>query len=297
MELVLHFLMRLLMRWLVAHQDTWWGRFLLKQRGPRQDVTRMTRRQRLRSARSFLLFGVVSGALFAVSGYLSAKLGLDRHEAIYMCIIWFLGIFTLMGLGGGIYLFAHVLIGTIADGLRWRFVKPPMATWSPPANLWMFWGDGRSGSHKMLKSVVRSFVESFTSHSTYYAGDVAMGHIVEAAWSSGATGFRFDLVSGRHDGSPLLVPVVGHSVAQYAAWLPHLITNSKSSIRFVSRAELVVTIDPAMRRPCAHGDGYESPFSCLLRIVDDRGREYSHWVHGWSGPRRQKPAGRRRTKR
>jgi hypothetical protein len=76
----------------------------------------------------------------------------------------------------------------------------------------------------------------------FEASERAMGHIVDAAWSSGATGFRFDLLSGDHDASPLLTPV-NRAIAQYAAWLPHLAMDPKSSVRFVSRAGLAVHVD------------------------------------------------------
>src|SRR5213593_3169822 len=102
-------------------------------------------------------------------------------------------------------------------------------------------------SHKTLKCVVRSLAESFTSLMNYGADDYVIGHVVYAAWSTGSMGFRVDLLSGATDSSPLLVPQVRDSVARYVAWLPDMVRRSRSSLEFVTQAELVVSVDPAVR--------------------------------------------------
>ena len=288
LELVAHILSFLLARWLTTHQHTRLGRFLLRHHGPRQDVQHMSHRQQYRSAGTFFLYGIITGGLLAATIYGHMKIGIADDNIVYVCLLWFLQIFTLLWMGAAIYLFACATVGAVSRFIKRRYSKPPMSTWSPPADARMLEGAATTGSHKKLKSVVRSFVESFTSYANYYAGDLAMGHVVRAAWASGATGFRFDLLYGAHDASPLFVPEVGHAIAQYAAWLPHLVVSSESSMRFVCRAELVVTVDPAMRRPSRYPGRHESPFTCLLRITDDRGKEYSHRLTGWSSPNERK---------
>ena len=115
-----HFLFRISARWVLAHQDNRAARFLLKHRGPRQDVAWMTRSERFRSAWTFLLWGIASGALLAVTIYGWSKLAPDDDSVVYMCIVWFLMIFTLMGLGGGIYLFVRGLTSGISEAVRRR---------------------------------------------------------------------------------------------------------------------------------------------------------------------------------
>jgi peptidoglycan/LPS O-acetylase OafA/YrhL len=115
-----HFLFRILTRWVLAHQDNRLARFLLKHRGPRQDVAWMTRPERFRSAWTFLLYGIASGALLAVTIYGWSELGLHDNGVVYMCIVWFLMIFTLMGLGGGIYLFVRGLACGMSQAIRRR---------------------------------------------------------------------------------------------------------------------------------------------------------------------------------
>lgn len=139
-------------------------------------------------------------------------------------------------------------------------------------------------SHKTLKSVVRSLAESFTSLMNYHTDDYVMGHVVHAAWSTGATEFRVNLLNGASNSSPLLVAPVRDAVARYVEWLPDILRRSHSDLQFVTAAELVVTVDPATRRP--HGDSgfQESPFTCTVRITDDRGKLYSHSISDWWYP-------------
>ncbi|UCG63148.1 MAG: hypothetical protein JSV52_07675 [Candidatus Zixiibacteriota bacterium] len=138
-------------------------------------------------------------------------------------------------------------------------------------------------SHKTLKSVVVSLAQSFTSTLNYASGDYVMGHIVYTAWSTGATGLRLDLLSGETDSSPLLTPPVRNSLPIYVNLLPDIVERSNSSMEFIARAELVITVDPTQRRPYRHGL-FESPFTCTVRIVDDRGKEYSHRIEDWWFP-------------
>lgn len=148
--------------------------------------------------------------------------------------------------------------------------------------------------HKTLKSVVASLAQSFTSCMNYVGDDYVMGHIVWAAWATGATRLRVDLLSGATDGSPLWVPEVRDAVAGYVKRLPTLVLGSSSSVDFVAAAELVVTVDPTTRRPAGEKGHQESPFTCTVRIVDDRGKEYVHEIRDWWLPEKVPPAPRKK---
>ncbi len=145
-------------------------------------------------------------------------------------------------------------------------------------------------SHKTLQSVVRSLAESFASLMNYGAYDYIMGHIVLAAWSSGARDLRVDLLTGATDPSALLTPPVRASIAGYVERLPELVRCSNSDLAFVVEAELRVTVDPTTRRPRGYGKHDESPFTCTVRIVDDRGKVYAHRIQDWWFPERALPA-------
>ena len=139
-------------------------------------------------------------------------------------------------------------------------------------------------THKTLESVVRSVAESFVSFMNYRGDDYVMGHVVRAAWQTNATEFRVDLLTGATDASPLLVPHVRDSVASYVRWLPDTVQRSNSDLKFVSEAELIVSVDPGIRRWRGDSGFYESPFTCTVRIVDDRGKVYSHQISDWWYP-------------
>jgi hypothetical protein len=115
----------------------------------------------------------------------------------------------------------------------------------------------------------------------YRGDDYVMGHIVHASWVSGAREFRVDLLTGVTDPSALLVPKVKNSVVSYVEWLPEMIRRSNSDLAFVAEAELRVSVDPSVKRPHGNSGFFESPFECTVRIVDDRGKEYSHRIADW----------------
>ena len=61
-------------------------------------------------------------------------------------------------------------------------------------------------------------------------------------------------------------------------------------MEFVAEAELNVSVDPAARRPSEHAGLCESPYSCSVRILEDRGRTYQHEIRGWWYPDKPPPA-------
>ena len=139
-------------------------------------------------------------------------------------------------------------------------------------------------SHKALKGVVRNIVELFTSLMNYRGGDYVMGHIVSAAWSTGATELHVDLLTGETAPSPLLVPPVQEIVARYVKDFPGLLRRSRSDVEFVASAQFSVTVGPRRRRQYRFTELYESPFTCSSRIVDDRGKIYEYALSNWWYP-------------
>jgi hypothetical protein len=149
-------------------------------------------------------------------------------------------------------------------------------------------------SHKTLKSVVRSMAESFTSLMNYRNDDYVMGHLVYAAWKTGGNECRVDLLTGLTNSSPLLIPPVRDSIASYVSRFPKIVKNSNSDMRFVTAAELLITIDPNTRRPCKDSVYQESPYTCSVCITDDRGKQYLHSISGWWFPERMPPRTKQR---
>ena len=139
-------------------------------------------------------------------------------------------------------------------------------------------------SHKVLVSVVRSVAESFTSLMNHEGGDYVMGHLVRAAWSTGATEIQVDLLTGKVSSSPLAVEPVRTSLAWQAHMFPDLVARSGSSMAFVTSASLRLTVDPAVRRPVPGTGLSESPFTCTVALTDDRSKPYAHSISAWWYP-------------
>ncbi len=139
-------------------------------------------------------------------------------------------------------------------------------------------------SHKVLVSVVRSVAESFTSLMNHEGTDYVMGHLVRAAWSSGATDVHVDLLTGKVSTSALAVAPVRDSLAWQAHLFPGLVARSGSSMAFVTSASLRLTVDPTTRRPVPGTALFESPFTCTVALIDDRGKPYTHSISAWWYP-------------
>ena len=65
-----------------------------------------------------------------------------------------------------------------------------------------------------------------------------------------------------------------------------MVHQSNSDPNFVREAELLVTVDPQAPRRHGTSEFFESPFTCTVRVVDDRGKEYSHRISDWWYPER-----------
>lgn len=140
-------------------------------------------------------------------------------------------------------------------------------------------------SHKVLKSVVASVAGSFTSLMNYSDGDYVMGHLVRAIWASGDPELRVDLISGQASPESLLVRPVADAVRHYSKRFPELVSRHRSSMNFVSQAQLVVRFDPAIKRPVRlHSTLLESPYTCTVSLTDDRGKVYTASLSGWWFP-------------
>jgi hypothetical protein len=139
-------------------------------------------------------------------------------------------------------------------------------------------------SHKKLQAVANNFVESFLGLTNYWDDDYIFGHLIRAAWVTGGTNLRVDLLSGNVDPSTLLVPPVIKSIEAYVKDFPDLIKRSGSDIGFVQSAIFEVVIEPKERR-LHRGIGIqESPFMGSIKIIADNGKVYSHAKSDWEYP-------------
>ena len=111
MDFVVKLLLKAIFAWINAHPDAAFSRFMLKQRGPRTDVARMNRLQRLSSALAFLLWGCLFLGLWLLIAYLTFGLGFLSQDNPLVAVLMF-GLTLLSGCGvvGGLYLLVRVFV-------------------------------------------------------------------------------------------------------------------------------------------------------------------------------------------
>ena len=111
MHFVVNLLLQQVIAWINAHPDAAFSRFMRKERGPRTDVVRMNRLQRLRSALLFLVWGCLLLGLWLLVSYLTFGLGvLPRDNPVVESLIFGLAVLAGCGFVGGAYLLLRVLI-------------------------------------------------------------------------------------------------------------------------------------------------------------------------------------------
>lgn len=111
MDVLVKLLLKAIVGWINAHPHSPFSRFMLKQRGPRTDVARMNRVQRLASALVFLLWGCLFLGLWLLTAYLTFGLKLFLPDNVVVMILLF-GLALLSGCGflDGIYLLVRVFV-------------------------------------------------------------------------------------------------------------------------------------------------------------------------------------------
>ena len=111
MHFVVEILLKAIVKWINAHPDSAFSRFMLKQRGPRTDVARMSRVQRLASALAFLLWGCLFLGLWLLTAYLTFGLHLfSPDNTVVLVLIFGLALLAGCGFVGGLYLLVRVII-------------------------------------------------------------------------------------------------------------------------------------------------------------------------------------------
>ena len=108
---VVEIFLKAIVRWINVHPESPFSRFMLKQRGPRTDVARMRRVQRLASALAFLLWGCLFLGLWLLIGYLTFGLHLfSPDNTVVLVLIFGLALLAGCGFVGGLYLLLRVII-------------------------------------------------------------------------------------------------------------------------------------------------------------------------------------------
>jgi hypothetical protein len=138
-------------------------------------------------------------------------------------------------------------------------------------------------SHKPLKSVSHNFGHSFISLMNYIHDDYFLGHLLKQARLTNLNKLDVDMLADIASPDGLLTKPIRDSIHHWCKWFPDLVKNSGSTMDFVSKATMTIEFDLKKELPKMSGH-VESPFTCEIKIIDDRGKEYKHIHYGWWYP-------------
>jgi len=106
-ELVLH----AVIKWIEAHPDSAFSRFMVARRGPRTDTIRMTKLERFKSGLTFLFWGFLSLGVAAILAYGVWEMKvLSPDNVIFLVIIFSLTLWTIVCIAAGLCLLVRAII-------------------------------------------------------------------------------------------------------------------------------------------------------------------------------------------
>jgi hypothetical protein len=141
--------------------------------------------------------------------------------------------------------------------------------------------------HKALKSVAHNTGHSFTSLMNYASYDYVMGHILRLARSTGLDTLEINLASGEGRPIKLLADPISEIPAHASGRFWNLVQQHGADRSYVHSATLVLRYNINVERPVrTYPQLTESPYTCDVRITDDRGKNYDAHFEGWWYPER-----------
>lgn len=144
-------------------------------------------------------------------------------------------------------------------------------------------------SHKPLKSVSHNFGHSFISLMNYINDDYILGHLLKQARLTNITRLEVDILNSTAEPQELLTTPIRDSIGYWNSWFSKLVIDSGSSMDYVSSASMTIEFDLLTARPCFYDNRIlENPFTCEIKIIDDRGKEYKYKHEGWWFPETEK---------
>ena len=140
-------------------------------------------------------------------------------------------------------------------------------------------------SHKPLKSVSHNFSHSFISLMNYINDDYFLGHLLKQARATKLPKLHIDVLQNKASPDSLLTKEVSSSIEHWNKRFPALVESSGSSMEFIKSATRTIEFDLNTIKPhSTQNELTESPFSCEMSIIDDRGKEYKYRHEGWWYP-------------
>ena len=140
-------------------------------------------------------------------------------------------------------------------------------------------------SHKPLKSIAHNFGHSFISLMNWINDDYFLGHLLKQARATNLNRLEVDILAGTAKPRRLITNSIWDSIKHRCNWFPTLVVNSGASMDFVSSAIMIIEFDLLTARPSPiYSKLIEAPFTCEIRIIDERGKEYNSKHEGWWYP-------------
>jgi hypothetical protein len=140
-------------------------------------------------------------------------------------------------------------------------------------------------SHKPLKSISHNFSHSFISLMNYINDDYLMGHLLKQARLTNLNRLTIDILKNKAEPLELITNPIRSSIDHYIRWFPELVRSSGSTMKFITSATMTIEFElDKTRQYSIHKNIFESPYTCELKIIDDRGKEYKHKHAGWWYP-------------
>jgi hypothetical protein len=140
-------------------------------------------------------------------------------------------------------------------------------------------------SHKRLKDISHNFGHSFISLMNYINDDYFLGHLLKQARKTNINKLSVDILKNVAEPAGLLTTQIIFSIEYWNKWFPTLVERSGSTMDFVSSATMTIEFD--LQQTLLHSSDsalLQSPFTCEIIIIDDRGKEYKHKHAGWWYP-------------
>jgi hypothetical protein len=106
-ELVVH----AVVKWIEAHPDAAFSRFMVARHGPRTDTVRMTKLERFRSGITFLSWAIDSFCIAGILAYVVWGLNwLSQDNAIFLFTFFSLTLWAIVCLAAGLCLLVRAII-------------------------------------------------------------------------------------------------------------------------------------------------------------------------------------------
>lgn len=119
----------------------------------------------------------------------------------------------------------------------------------------------------------------------YINGDYFLGHLLKQARKTNCDKLTVDILKNVAEPTELLNEQISQSIEHWSKWFPTLVESSGSTMEFVNSAIMTIKFDLHRTLPHSNDSGVlQSPFTCEISIIDDRGKEYKNKHEGWWYP-------------